>query len=121
LIYFILLALDRWTNPNGRSIYNFMIIADHKEYLYSLRDLSSVSHTTKTLEEEIDHVLLAIEPKKFAAIVSDNASAIANARKHISEKYPYILNIRCIAHFVNLITKDILGKYFFDYYLTKSN
>lgn len=87
-----------------------MIIADNKEYLYSLRNLSSVSHTTKVLEEEIDRVLTAIGPKKFAAIVSDNAIAIANARKNISEKYPHILNIRCIAHFVNLITKDILGK-----------
>jgi len=87
-----------------------MIISDNKEYLYSLRNLSSVSHTAKVLEDEIDRVLIAIGPKKFAAVVSDNASAIANARKHISEKYPYILNIRCIAHFVNLITKDILGK-----------
>jgi len=87
-----------------------MIISDNKEYLYSLRNLSSVSHTAKVLEDEIDRILTAIGPKKFAAVVSDNASAIANARKHISEKYPYILNIRCIAHFVNLITKDILGK-----------
>ena len=87
-----------------------MIIADNKEYLYSLCNLSNVNHTAKVLEEEIDRVLTAIRPKKFAAVVSDNASAIANARKHISEKYPYIFNIRCIAHFVNLITKDILGK-----------
>ena len=87
-----------------------MIIADNKKYLYSLCNLLSVSHTAKVLEEEIDCVLIAIGSKKFAAVVSDNASAIANARKHISEKYPYILNIRCIAHFVNLITKDILGK-----------
>lgn len=86
---------------------------DNKEYLYSLRDLSNVSHTAKVLEEEIDRVLSAIGPKKFAAIVTDNASAIANARKHISEKYPHIINVRCIAHYVNLITKDILGNEFF--------
>jgi predicted component of type VI protein secretion system len=105
-----LLALDGWTNPNGCSIYNFIIIADNKEYLYSLRDLSNISHTAKVLEDEIDRVLSAVGSKKFSAVVSDNAAAIANARKHISEKYPYILNVRCIAHFVNLITKDILGK-----------
>jgi hypothetical protein len=87
-----------------------MIIADHKEYLYSLRNLSNVSQTANVLKEEIDRILLAIEPKKFAAVVSDNATAIAIARKQISDKYPYILNVRCIAHFINLITKDILGK-----------
>ena len=35
-----------------------------------------------------------------------------NARKRISEKYPHIINMRCIVHFVNLITKDILSKKF---------
>jgi hypothetical protein len=89
-----------------------MIIADNKEYLYSLRNLSDVNHTAKVLEEEIDNVLSKVGSKKFSAVVTDNASAIASARKHISEKYPFILNIRCITHFVNLITGDILGKYF---------
>ena len=70
-----------------------MIIADHKKYLYSLRNLSDVNHTAKVLEEEIDRILLEIGPNKFASVISDNASAIANARKHISEKYPFILNI----------------------------
>ena len=90
-----------------------MITTDSNEYLYSLRDLSAVSHTANILETEIDCVLSAVGLKKFVAVVSDNASAIANARKHISEKHPHILNIRCIVHFVNLITKDILGNFFF--------
>ena len=90
-----------------------MISTDSNKYLYSLRDLSAVSHTTGIIEDEIDHVLSAIGSNKFAAIVSDNASAIANTHKHISEKYPNILNIRCIVHFVNLITKDILGIYIY--------
>ena len=89
-----------------------MITTDNNKYLYSLRDLSAVSHTSNFLENEIDRVISAIGSKNFSAVVSDNASAIANARKHISEKYPHILNIRCIVHFVNLITKDILGNFF---------
>ena len=87
-----------------------MIIADHKEYLYLLHDLSNINHTTRNLEEEIDHIIIEIGLRKFSAVVTDNASAISNAWKHISEKYPHILNNRSIAHFVNLITKDILGK-----------
>jgi hypothetical protein len=106
--------LDGWTTPSGQSIYNFIITtSNNKEYLYSLRNLSSLSQTSKVLEDEIDRIISKIGTKKFAAVVTDNASAIANARKYISEKYPYILNIRCIAHCVNLITKDILGNYFF--------
>ena len=30
------------------------------------------------------------------------------ARRLISEKYPYILSVHCIAHHVNLITSDII-------------
>ena len=86
-----------------------IVTSDHKEYLYSLCDLSDLRQTSEVLEKEIDRVLTAVGTKKFAAIVTDNASAISNAQKHISEKYPYILNIRYIIHCVNLITKDILG------------
>ena len=89
-----------------------MITTDNNEYLYSLRDLSSVSHTASLLENEIDRVLSAVGSKRFAAVVSDNASAIASAQKHIFERYPHIRNIRCVVHFVNLITKDILGNFF---------
>ena len=86
--------------------------ADNKEYLYSLCDLSDVSHTAKILKDEIECVLSRIGPNKFAAVVSDNASAILSARKQISEKYPFILNTNCIAHCVNLITKDIMSMFF---------
>lgn len=83
---------------------------ENKEFLYCLKDLSGISHTAKVIEEEIERVIMAIGPKKFSAIVTDNASSMVNARKSISEKYPYIINMRCIVHFVNLITKDILSK-----------
>jgi Protein of unknown function (DUF 659) len=63
------------------------------------------------LTNKIQEVIEEVGQEKFAAIVSDNASAIAAARQKISELYPHIINIRCIAHFVNLISKDILGKY----------
>ena len=60
-----------------------MISTDDYEYLYSLCNLSAVSHTSSILENEIDRVLSSIGSKRFAAVVSDNASAIANAQKHI--------------------------------------
>ena len=33
------------------------------------------------------------------------------ARKIITKKYSHILNLHCIAHFINLITKSILGMF----------
>jgi hypothetical protein len=39
--------------------------------------------------------------------VSDSGANIKLARHQITEKYPHIINIRCIAHAINLISKDI--------------
>jgi len=82
---------------------------DRREFLYQLRDLSIVKHTAQLIAEEIEKVLKDIGPNKFVAIVTDNAANCAAARNIISEKYPFIFNTRCVAHCVNLITKDILG------------
>ena len=90
-----------------------MIIINNNEYLYLLCDLSAVSHTSNIFENEIDCVISAVGSKNFSAVVLDNTSAIANVQKHISEKYPHILNIYCIVYFVNLIIKDILDNFFF--------
>jgi hypothetical protein len=48
-----------------------------------------------------------IRPKKLAAVVLDNAPDARIAQKILCEKYPHILNIRCIAQCINLITKDL--------------
>ena len=48
-----------------------------------------------------------IGPEKLAAMVSDNAPDARVAQKILCEKFPHILNIRCIAHSINLITKDL--------------
>ena len=45
-----------------------VITLDNKEYLYSLRNLSSVSHIAKLFKDEIERVLFAIGPKKFSAV-----------------------------------------------------
>ena len=47
--------------------------------------------------------------QNFAAIVTDAGSNINLARQIITQKYPHIVNIRCMAHCLNLITKDLLN------------
>ena len=56
----------------------------------------------------IKEVISKVGINKFSAIISDNGSNIAVARKIISEKYPSILNIQCIAHCINLFSSDIV-------------
>ena len=50
-----------------------------------------------------------INVKKFKAIVTDNGANVKLACQLVADKHSQILNLRCIAHFINLITKSILG------------
>ncbi|CAG8773209.1 26004_t:CDS:1, partial [Racocetra persica] len=61
-----------------QSIYNYCIITkEHKEYLWSSKNYSSVPyHTGQFLGEEIINVVEDIGPEKIAVIVSDNAANI---------------------------------------------
>jgi hypothetical protein len=53
--------------------------------------------------------LEAVGPSRFSAIVSDNGSNVKLAREEISESYPHIFNVRCIAHAINLVAQDIVN------------
>ena len=102
------------------TMYNFLITtSDHKEFLFALQDLSDISHTAELLFDKIKDILLKISSEKFAKVISDNTSVIAAARQKINEKYSSILNIRCVLHYVNLISQDILSKlilYYLNFY-----
>ncbi|GES85533.1 ribonuclease H-like domain-containing protein [Rhizophagus clarus] len=116
------LSCDGWTNSANESIWNFLIhTSNHREYLWCLKDLSNTSHTGKFLAEIIEEIIDKFGPAKFSAIVTDSGANIRNARQIITEKYKNILNVRCMAHAINLISKDICSTSFANRILTKCN
>ncbi|EXX67902.1 hypothetical protein RirG_110040 [Rhizophagus irregularis DAOM 197198w] len=115
-------ACDGWTNAANESIWNFLIHTPAcKEYLWCLKNLSDESHTGMFLAKELEEVIEQIGSEKFCAIVSDAGANIQNAHKIITEKYPNILNVHCIAHSINLISKDICNTSFANKILTRCN
>ncbi|PKB91741.1 hypothetical protein RhiirA5_447741 [Rhizophagus irregularis] len=50
------------------------------EIIYSLKNLSSESHTAKFLAGKINEVITNIGPEKFSAVVSDHTAACASAK-----------------------------------------
>ncbi|GBC15734.2 zinc finger BED domain-containing protein 1-like [Rhizophagus irregularis DAOM 181602=DAOM 197198] len=103
------IAFDGWTNSTGQSIYDYCLITEkRKEYLWCSKNYSDVFHHTGAfLGNEIIKIVDDIDPEKVAAVVSDNAPDARVARRILCEKYFHILNIRCMAHCINLITKDV--------------
>ena len=91
------------------SIWSFVIYTpDHQQYLYTLKNLSEERHTGEFLYQQIEQVLVEIGSDKFSAIVTDDAANVNLARLLVTDKYKHILNLRCIAHYINLILKDII-------------
>lgn len=108
-LFNLFVALDGWTSPAGKSLWNFVIhTPDGKDILWRISDLSQESHTAENLSQKIEEILTEIGIQRFAAIVTDSAANINLARKFINQKYPHIINIRCMAHCLNLITKDFV-------------
>jgi hypothetical protein len=108
LIIILKLGFDGWTSPLGQSLYAFVIMTpERKEIIHCIKNLSANSHTATFLADQLDEVITEVGAEKFAAVVSDHASACAAAKRIIAERHNHILPIRCIAHHVNLISTDI--------------
>lgn len=101
--------MDGWSSPSGKSLWNFVIhLSNGQDILWKIGDFSNESHTADFLAQQIQLILEDIGVQKFVGIVTDAGSNVHSARNLISTKFPHILNIRCIAHSLNLITKDLI-------------
>src|SRR5256886_9789974 len=95
-------------SPVGQSFYAFLIFTkSEKEFIHLIQNLSKKTHTNQYIAKKIIEVIESVGPKKFSAVMSDNASSIIKAKKLINEKYENIMPIRYIDHQINLITTNI--------------
>ena len=89
--------------------------------MYRLSDLSDNSHTSEYFLETIKDVINSVGNEKFVAVVSDNIANVKKTRELIHEEFPFIQNVRCIAHCINLLAGDIVKHNFADRLLKKVN
>src|SRR5256714_15449765 len=95
-------------SPVGQSFYVFLIFTkSEKEFIHSIQNLSKKTHTSQYIAKKIIEVIESVSPKKFSAVVSDNASSMVKAKKLVNKKYENIMPIHCIDRQINLITTDI--------------
>jgi len=104
----ITIALDGWTDPSNRHLYNFILMTPNRhEYLWAIEDVSSESITGEFLANYVEKIVNIIGQNKISGLVTDGAANCKVARNIIGEKYPRIITMWCIAHHINLISKDI--------------
>ncbi|RHZ65590.1 hypothetical protein Glove_314g43 [Diversispora epigaea] len=116
-------GLDGWTSLRYDSIYNCIVTTSkRKEYLIKLKTYNKEKQTGIFMANEIQKIMQNVRIGKFKAvitdihvpkidfgflsIVTDNGANLRVARRITHEKYPYILDLRCMAHAINLIASD---------------
>jgi len=83
--------------------------------------MSSERHTGPYLAEKINAVIKDINPRRIAAIVSDSGANVNLARSLVKTDHKHIINLRCISHCLNLISKDIIKNEFADRLVKRAN
>lgn len=106
----LMLQVDSWTDPTGRTIYAFLINFTNPirtKFLHSLSDQTGLSHRSEDIGQLILNVIEDIGEEKINGLVTDGASNMNNARTIVSSKHKEIKQFRCYAHFINLLSYDI--------------
>ncbi|CAG8622884.1 10524_t:CDS:2 [Ambispora gerdemannii] len=103
------LALDGCLTSTNNSLYDYIIATpERKEYLITIEDYSTNSQTGIYMTDKISTIIEKIGSSKVTALVTDNDENVRVARQIIHETYSQIMNIRCIAHALNLILTDLV-------------
>jgi hypothetical protein len=105
------LASDTWTCHN-RTFINYMLLLYLpnnlvKEVLYGIEEVSGKSVNAELVYLKLDQVIEKVGPVKLISIHTDNASYCRKAAKFLTQKYPWVLYVGCMAHQFNLLMKDI--------------
>lgn len=101
------LQCDGWSNIRNESIIDFVISKPEPVFVKSINTEDN-KHTAKYLCDEIVKVIEEYDPKKFFALIGDNAPNIQKAFSLTKEQYPHIQTAGCLAHTLHLLCGDIL-------------
>jgi hypothetical protein len=106
-----LLMDDGWTDTNGSSIINFMVVAPGLPLLFwSSWSTRSKKRTARYLAGEIDRVIEEVEQETTAqvvGVVTDNAKNMRSATSQVQSRRPHVISGGCSAHVLNLLMQDI--------------
>ena len=106
---YVSVATDAWTNVNGESVINFIVLMPTKPVFYEAVYIADNRHTADYLVEATSAIIKKIGEEKVVAVVMDNAAANVSAAKALQENFKNttLTCVGCAAHWINLLAKDI--------------
>ena len=103
------LMLDGWSSIFRSYLLGVVKSRENFEWSTS-QDLEGESDTGWDNAKIIENIILRLKKKfdfKFGALVTDNASQIAKARRLSSNRFPNLVFLACLAHQINLMANKI--------------
>ncbi|XP_043710660.1 uncharacterized protein LOC122659629 [Telopea speciosissima] len=98
---------DIWTDMKERSFINVIAYSPKGVVFLNSFECFDSSKTGLFLRDILELIIEDIGIEKVVQLISDNASNYGVAISLIMEKYPHIHRVRCAAHGVQLLLKDI--------------
>ncbi|CAG8669314.1 7313_t:CDS:1, partial [Scutellospora calospora] len=93
------ISSEHWTN---------FIFATPKPVFVFAKPTEEVSQNAYNIAKDIEDIIATIDKSKLCAIITDNASVIKKSWKILSNIFPNIIYMGCLAHNLNLIIQDIM-------------
>ncbi|KAF4145205.1 hAT family C-terminal dimerization region, partial [Phytophthora infestans] len=107
------IVTDYWTNCNGTSVINFMVVAGGmKSFLWEAFDMGPAKHTAAYLATVLERIIKEIQTQTGAAItgvLTDNASNMTAAWELLEDKL-FIFGGGCAAHVLNLVIEGLFSE-----------
>ena len=98
---------DGWTDNRKRTLINFMVYCPQGISFVKSIDASYIVKDATNLFLLFDEIITWVGPSNVVQMVIDNATNYMVVGRLISEKYKHINWSPCVAHYLNLIFKDI--------------
>ena len=103
------LNTDGWTNPQGESIINYVLIGRDEAFFVKSVSTGKDRHTGRYIADGLKETIEELGPENFCAITTDNASYMKSSWNEVQAEYPLIDCIGYGSHMINLLVEDIMA------------
>lgn len=101
------LQCDGWSNIRNEAIINFVISKPEPLFVEFLETKTN-SHSAEYISGEMAKVIEKYGAKKFFVAIGDNENTMQASLKLLQTKFPWIVPLGCVSHWLHLFCKYIM-------------
>jgi Protein of unknown function (DUF 659)/hAT family C-terminal dimerisation region len=106
----VTLAHDGWTDCNGHKVVNVMLICNGISYFWKSITNTTSANTAAYLAGELGKMIedLVADGVVVVGVVADNESTNGAVGNLLTARFPYLIDVGCAAHVIQLVAREVL-------------